>query len=177
MNLEKKFNTATMLLESLDDIDEDLNDMVCEAQTIPVDVESCQELSPVTENLPAVPGDEFCFNMSQLKQDFLMVRNNTIALIAKGQRILDQMGTLELADLKASQVEALSCLQTVVGNNLRLIMDTYKQVAEIEKLRQKQMQTSGQMGDTGSNINNGTVNNIVFQGTPDDLLNLINNNK
>lgn len=156
--LEKKFNVATKLIEDLDDISAEFeSDVVTDIIPLP-----CNEIATTVQ--------EDVFTITQLKQDFLMVRQNVMSLITKGQRILDQISILELSELKASQVEAMTNLQKVIGENLERMLNMYKMITEIEKVRQK---TSP--NEVGGAINMGSVtnNNIVFNGSPNDLLDIL----
>jgi hypothetical protein len=158
--LEKKFNVATKLIEDLDDISIEFEENIKTDISIP--------------SVGEIAIQEEIFTVNQLKQDFLMIRQNIMSLITKGQRILDQVSILELSELKPSQIDAMSNLQAVIGGNLKLLISVYKEVSEIEKLRQKQLPVN----ETG-NINMGTVNtnNIVFTGSPNDLLDFIASQK
>ena len=111
--------------------------------------------------------------MDSLKQDFLLVRNNIIKLINTGQRILDAVSVLDVSDIKASQLQAIAQLQTALGQNIRSLVATYKEIAEIEKLRIRETKV-----EATPNINTGTVttNNIVFSGDSSQLLDLIKQN-
>lgn len=152
--LEEKFNTATELIDEL--------------------------VLPVTEVLePEIiePGTDVelretsLFTMSQLKQDFEMIRRNTMKLINNGQQLLDRAQLLDISDMKASQLEALSSLQGTIGANLKMMMEIYKDLVDIENNTGKK-----QAKEQAVAVNNGTVNNITFTGTNSDLLKLINEN-
>jgi hypothetical protein len=153
-NLEKKFNVATKLAEDLEEIGNDLG--IAEIRIPEIIETDCESV----------------FTLSQLKSDAELVHRNLRSLVLKGQRIMDQVETLDIADLKASQIESLSSLQNTIANNLKLIIDIYKQIAEIEKMKKpSKINNSEQL----SMVNTGTVvnNQILFTGSPNDLLNLI----
>lgn len=157
--LEKKFNLAETLVEELDEL-------VAELEAPDSDLST----EVVTGEIVAV--DEKVLDISSLRQDFGLVRNNVIKLVNTGQRILDSACVLDIADLKASQLDALANLQATLGNNLKLLMDIYKDIAAIEKSRAGMPVSKPEQ----TNINNGNVtnNNIVFTGSTSELLTMIN---
>ena len=70
-------------------------------------------------------------------------------------------------------------MHETLGNNLKLLIDLYKQIADIETLRNKRSSKlnteANQSISTGNTITNH--NQIVFAGTSDDLLRLIKDNQ
>lgn len=89
--------------------------------------------------------------------------------MSTGQTILNTACLLDISDLKASQLEALSTLQSTLGGNIKLLLDCYKTMSDIEKSKIKAIEKP-------SSVNNGEVinNNILFNGSSSDLLNMIN---
>jgi hypothetical protein len=154
-NLEKRFGLAEQLMEELDGVIENIG----------------LDLQPEEIMLPTTP-DQSIMNMGLLAQDFMMARNNIMKLISTGQKILDSASVLDIGDLKASQLEALSNLQTTIGNNIKLLMDIYKDIAAIEKTRQKPVTKT----ETNPAQVSNTVNQNLFVGSSSDLLKLINDN-
>jgi hypothetical protein len=161
MNLEKKFNLAENLVDELSIVIEDIT----ATELLPCPTEVVDGSAPVEASI---------LDMGLLKQDFLLMRNNIMKLIHSGQRILDSASVLDIADLKASQLEALATLQGSLATSIKLLMDCYKDIASIEKSRQKPVSKQ----PVSENINNGSVtnNNIVFSGSSSDLLAIINKN-
>ena len=155
-NLEKKFSMAETLVEELTTVMEDI-----QQETLP-------EPIPIIEE----EKNETVLSMDSLRQDFLLVRNNIIKLVNTGQRILDSVSVLELEDLKASQLDALSNLQATLGNNLQLLISIYKDISIIEKSRQKPVsKITEQVPVVNGNVTN---NQIMFSGSSAQLLELIN---
>lgn len=151
-NLEKKFGMVTDVLEELE-----------------IEVVEEHPLQVVTENTDNI------FSIDSLKQDFVMVRDNIIKLVTTGQRILDTASILDVSDMKASQLQALAEMQTTIGNNLKLLISIYKEITDIEKSRSKnEVPNTSQVANVGV-INNN--NNIVFNGTNTELLDLIHQNQ
>lgn len=151
--LEKKFNVATELIQELTD----------DVETLPVVVDEKEEKS------------EDVFSMSTLKTDFLLVRNNVLKLVNTGQRVLDTASLIDVSDLQANQLKALSDMQVAIGGNLKLLISIYKEIAEIEKMRIKEVSKT----ETTQNVNNGNVTNnqIMFSGSSNELLDLIKDNQ
>jgi hypothetical protein len=153
-SLEEKLNIASSIIEDLQE-EEPLVEI--ENMNLPMEINSL---------------DEEVFSLAMLKQDFMLVRQNLLGLVSKGQRLLDSCSVLDATELKASQIEAISNLSNSIANNLKIIVSTYKDIAEIEKNR-------GKFGPTDQivqSVNTGTVNNIVFSGTTSDLMEIIKNN-
>jgi len=153
-NLEEKFNLAEQLITQLDGVVEGMG------------LELQQDFSPD----PNADPNTSIMDMNLLSQDFLLARNNIIKLIHSGQRILDSANLLDLSDLKATQLEALSNLQTTIGNNITKLLDCHKEIANIEKARQKPV------GKKEPTQVANTVNQNLFVGSSSDLLKLINEN-
>jgi hypothetical protein len=156
-NLETKFNLAEQLIDELGTVVDDLG---------------FQEfLNPIDIN-PNLPANSI-MDMSLLAQDFLLARTNILKLIHNGQKILEEASVLDIGDLKASQLEALSTLQSTIGANIKLLMDCYKDIAAIEKTRQKPTTKA----ETNPAQVTNTVNQNLFVGSSSDLLKLINENQ
>lgn len=151
-NLEKKLGIATSLVQEL----------TVEVEELPVAVIEETEANQV-------------FSIETLKTDFFLARNSLIKLIATGQRVLDTASVIDVSDMKASQLTALSEMQSKIGGNIKLLMDCYKIIVEIEKLRQK----DAKVLQAPSNVNMGqvTTNNIMFSGSSEELLTMIRDNQ
>lgn len=155
VNLQSKFNLAETLIQELD--------------------ECIQEFPAIAEEeISNEEPEKSILNMNQLKVDFALMLANVKKLILSGQRILDQTCDLDISDLKASQIDALSNLQSTIGGNVKLMMEMYKDIAIIEKTRQKTVPKNQSESLTAVN-GNVTNNNIVFSGSSADLLTMINN--
>lgn len=167
--LEKKLNIATSLIEELDIEDCDI--------VPPNMAQSITVVEPIdgTINLPStdVKQQEEVFSIDALKTDFVLIRQNLLKLITTGQRILDSASLIDVADMKASQLTALSSLLETVGSHCRTMVDIYKQISEIEKIR---MCTTGKSPEGVNQINTGnTINNtqIIYTGDTSNLLDYI----
>lgn len=160
--LEKKLNIANELIDELN-----IEDIVT-SDIVPV---LNHEIVPLKED------HQFeVFSLETLKNDFIIIRQNVMKLINSGQRILETASLLDVSDLKSSQIMAISNLQKTLGENLKSLIDIYKQVVEIERMRIKEKPTEQQ----GTNlINSGTVvnNQILFNGSTESLLSFIKENQ
>jgi hypothetical protein len=158
-NLSKKFNLAENLVDELSIVIDDIT----ATELLPCPTEVSGEVALVEASI---------LDMGLLKQDFLLMRNNIMKLIHSGQRILDSASVLDIADLKASQLEALATLQGSLATSIKLLMDCYQSLAAIEKSRKPSVKA---IKETQA-VNNGTVNNnqICFSGSSSDLLKIIN---
>ncbi|NCP97691.1 hypothetical protein GW796_05550 [archaeon] len=153
--LEKKFSIATELVDSL--------------------YEEFEEIDNAPVEITVTEENEEVFNISGLKSDFLLVRNNIMKLVNSGQRVLDTASLIDVSDLTASQLKSLAEMQTAIGGNLKLLISIYKEIAEVEKMRLKDKNIK----EIPQNIINGTVNNnqIMFSGSSSELLNIIKDNQ
>jgi hypothetical protein len=117
------------------------------------------------------------FSLDTLKSDFVIIRQNILKLINTGQHILDTAAVLDPSDMKAAQLTAISQLQQTLGNNLKLLVDVYKEIVNIEKTRSN---IGGKnIPENQSIVNQGTVNNnnIIFSGSTDNLLSFLKENQ
>ena len=169
-NLEKRFGMASGLVNELDALVDEIG--IEDIDTSPAGAVAVRED-------PGVPAEieESIICMQQLKQDFQMIRSNLIKLIDTGQRFLVAAGTLDIGDLKASQLDALSNLQRTISDNAKMLLEIYKDIAAIEKARNAGKSKMNANPTDASVVNTGhmTQNNIIFQGSTKELMNLIEN--
>lgn len=166
VNLEKKLGLDPGLESSSTSLMEELG-------VDDISVDPTGELVPQdSTSQPAV--QDSIISVDSLQRDFEMAKSNVKTVMAAGQRILVAAGTLDLADLKASQLDALSNLQNTVVNSTKTLLELYKDVAAIEKSRQAGQSKLNQPGEAAM-INTGTVtnNNIVLAGTTKDVLDIL----
>lgn len=161
-NLERKLNIASDLIKEFE-VDENLP----------------MEISEVSVPMIAEEINNDVFELNNLRSDFMLIRQNVLKLISTGQRFMESVSIVDPSDLKASQIQAISGMHETLGNNLKLLIDLYKQIADIETLRNKRVgklnTESNQTISTGNTITNH--NQIVFAGTSDDLLKVIKDNQ
>ena len=152
-NLEKKLGVASNIV-----------------QTLSTEL----ELIEIPEITDIAVVEEEVFNLQSLKTDFGLIRSNILKLVNSGQRTLDTASIIDVSDMKASTIQALATLQIAIGGNLNMLMNCYKTITEIEKLRIKEKKM-----DATSNVNMGTVvnNQILFSGDTNKLLDLIRTNQ
>jgi len=163
--LEEKLNIATDLIAELN-ID----------AVEPPEIQAALA-EPITAELVPVDNEkEEVFSLAVLKSDFLLIRQNVMKLVSTGQRIMDSVSVLDVSDMKAAQLSAISSLQKTLGDNLQLMISIYREICEIERLRLGLSGTPQEGGvqqiATGNTVNN-TTNNIVFTGDTSQLLDII----
>ncbi len=164
--IEKKLNIANDIINELE-ISDDFQREVPE--NLPIEIKT---------NIPEVyDTNTDIFDLESLKSDFMLIRQNVLKLIATGQRFMETVSVVDPADLKASQIQAISGMHETLGNNLKLLIDLYKQIADIEVLRNKQTKFTSEANQSISTGNNITNNQIVFAGSSDELLKLIKENQ
>jgi len=176
--LEEKFNMAeeavnqmTEVVDALEVVDDDLSDL------------ALTETKEPGAHLPDLNNFEEVFTLDLLKKDFLHMRTSILALITRGQSILDDTGQLDIGDMKASQLEALANLQKSTGENIKLLMGIYKDIIAVEKdkyviLRGLDQETLGAGTQQGQiNVGNGgnVTQNVIVAGGTHDILRAIEN--
>jgi len=167
--LEQKFGAAQTAVAQIDDL-------VSELGINNIDVEPAGALTVKEANLPSTETEHLeLFSVQRLLTDFEMVRSNIIRLINTGQRILESTQVLDLGDLKASQLDALTNLQRTIAENTKMLLEIYKDMAAIEKARGAGK--AKPVDVPAGNVMTGPVtqNNIVFQGSTAELMKLIHN--
>lgn len=173
--LHEKFNMAensvNKMTEVIETIDEDLTDL------------EVVETSEPGQNLPAeLDTFEEVFTLPLLKQDFMSMRQNILAVINRGQTILNDTDQLDIGDMKASQLEALANLQRSTGENIKLLMGIYKDIIAVEKDKYVLLRGINQenLGSTeGGNLQVGAgsnvTQNVIIAGGTHDILAAIAN--
>lgn len=160
--LEKKLNIASSLIEELDF---EIEDCITELPELTaVEVITVDDLSASTE----------VFSTGSLKADFAMIRQNVMSLITTGQRIVNTASVIDVSDMTPAYLKSMSELQQTLGNNLKLLIDLYTQIANIEKTRDRTKDKK--VGSEPAVINQGTItnnNNLVFTGDTNELLDIL----
>ena len=110
--------------------------------------------------------DGSVFELLELKSDFIMVKRNLKRLITHGQNLFDQTATLDVGDLKASQIEAIAALSNSINQNLMDLVGLYKIIVDIEQARR------GSPGPNHYGQNNLVQGNLqqVFVGNAAEAL-------
>ena len=161
--METKFNLAQTLVEDLSELVDDFST----DEFIPIEYESGE--------VACVTSPDSILDLSQLKMDFQIVRQNIMKVVAAGNRILDGVSVLDLDDLKPSHLMALAQLQTALGSNISLLLNSYKDIAAIEKSRVVAKPKPNEVPNVSGNL---TQNNItVYGGSTAELLSIINGQK
>jgi hypothetical protein len=162
--LEKKLNIATNLVDEL------------EIEECDIFLPSSASEYPVQTLVEKLPTNNEVFSIDTLKTDFIMIRQNVMKLIATGQRVCDSASLVDVSDMKPSTLQAIAILHQTLGSNIKLMVDIYKQIADIEKTRDKTRPKDEQPNVV---TNSGTIvnNNIAFQGDISELLEIINQNQ
>lgn len=162
--IENIFKEAEEIAENLEieDIDE-------EEKNITLSVAGYE----IEESIdPELLENKEIFEIKELKKDFIICKRTLYTIIRKGQQILSS-APCSTDELKASEIAALAQLSEVISKQLKMIVEMYKDIQDIE-LKIKQMQ-SGINVPEGSNFTQN--NNNVFVGRTDELMDIINNRK
>jgi len=107
------------------------------------------------------------------------MRSNLLSVIQRGQSILEDVGNIDIGDMKASQLEALANLQKATGENIKLLMGVYKDIISVEKNKYVLIRGLNQenLGSGQGQINvapGATVTqNVIVAGSTHDILHAI----
>lgn len=120
------------------------------------------EIKNVDSNIPKeLENSDDIYNLELLKQDFFRSRSILLKLIDKGNEILSKVSdTLDDGVIKASTISALAELQRVIGDNLKNLVNLYKDINDLQTKNKNQINVQTAQ----------TVNNIVFTGKTSDLI-------
>lgn len=75
------------------------------------------------------------FDLMELKKDFISIKRNLQKLIRQGQNMMESVGFMDLEEMPAARIEAISKLSNVISLQLKMIVEVYKDITEIEKTR------------------------------------------
>ena len=173
--LEELFDTVETEISHMDDGMKTISLDPDQWEPVGEDGDEFQERTMIGEELEEtvdIPLTDDCseiFSNRDLKKDYMLVRRNLLRLVNSGQNILSAAAMSDLSDLKASQVMAFAQLQSAVGNNLKLLMETYQMITGVESER---MKMRGEMLPEGTTINQ--QQNIIFKGSTADLMKHLN---
>jgi len=175
--LHEKFNMAEESINKMSEVIEVLDDDLSSLEVT--------EIQEPGEHLPAdLDSFEEVFTLDLLKQDFMAMRTNILAVINRGQGILEDTGNLDIGDMKASQLEALSSLQRSTGENIKLLMGIYKDIIAVEKdkyvlLRGLNQENLGANPQSPINVAEGgsLTQNVIVAGSTHDILRLMEDAK
>ena len=170
--LHNKFNMAEESINNMTEIIDDLTSLeIVETKEpgdhLPVEISEVEEV----------------FTLGLLKTDFMSMRSSILAVIERGQTILTDVGSLDIGDMKASQLEALSSLQRSTGENIKLLMGIYKDIISVEKdkyvllrgLNQENLGT--QQGQINVAEGGNVTQNVIVAGSTHDILKLMEDAK
>lgn len=116
------------------------------------------------------------FELEEIKTSFIEVRRGLQQLIHKGQRLMNQTGSMDLRDMTASQVEAIAALSATISNQMESMLSMYRTLIYVEKERKKSnVPEQGQLTVTGDNTN--VTQTTVFVGDTAELLKHLNQNR
>lgn len=148
--IENIFNAAEEVIENLEVDDEKLITMGPASYEI-------DEVGDIEET-------DTVFEVMELKKDFIMVKRNLQKLVRQGQNLMDGVGIMHLDDMNGAQMSGIAQLSDVIGNQLKMMIEMYKDISEIE--RNKKPQNPLVPGNVTGDLNQ----NILFTGTTADLL-------
>ncbi len=169
--LTQKFDLSQEMVLSGDDIIEDVK-----KKTDMVDLSSGQVKLIDTEIEP-----EFCstlvleiVNLEAMVEDFQYIRETLKETTDNGRRVLNKV-TLDLLDSddeqRAPLITSFAELNSAVGKNMSLYMDSYKQISNVLVNLDKIIKNNSKTPTGASVVNNTQVNITTESVSTADLLN------
>lgn len=109
------------------------------------------------------------FDLSEVRQDFMIARRNLNKLMLRCQNLMDGTEGFNIVEMKSSQVEAVALLANSINMQIQTVVRLYRDLAEIEKLR-----TPPELRGTGPRSD--TKSDAVYIGDSKSLLDIIEEN-
>ena len=106
------------------------------------------------------------FEVNELRKTFVLVKQNLTSMVNSGQNLYNQIDGLLIDDLKASEVSAIAQLGDSIARQLKIMIEIYKDISDIEQSRKSTIPNNL---PPGSNVTQNTQN-IVVQGSTKDML-------
>jgi hypothetical protein len=122
------------------------------------------EIIEVDDNSPTIV-QNFSQKQKELENDFEYVRSNMYNIIEKGTDALEELIHFAKASQSPRAFEVIAKLMDSISNSNEKIIDNYQKLKNINKSKDKD--------DKNNNQNAGTINNILFNGTTEQLFDAI----
>lgn len=123
-----------------------------------------------TEEFPIVAEEDTqVFELTELKRTFILVKRNLQATVDRNQELLDQTRGIKITEMKASEISAVAELSNVTSNQLKMLVEVYKDIIQIEKGLRELKNSNGGMPNLppGASFQQ---NNIILQGSTQEAL-------
>jgi hypothetical protein len=125
-----------------------------------------REVIEVEENNPLVVGG--VSHDQKLEKDFQYVRTNLYSIIEQGSDALEELIHFAKQSQSPRAFEVIAKLMDSIANSNEKIIDNYQKIKNINKTKDK---------EDKHNQNAGTINNIMFNGTTEQLFDAIESAK
>ena len=175
MNHKKTTKTLKRIEELLDVSQQTIDEVEISDEDLIVQEDQYEASDEYSDSLVGAPntqimsdpeGDLMLFERQELKKTFIEVKRNLQRLVAHGNTLMDQVSGVQLEELKASELSAISELSRTISDQLKMMIEVFKDIIQIEKDLKS-------LGNPGPNIPEGTTvtqNNYNFTGTTQDIL-------
>jgi len=169
--VERMLNMSNDVLNDLN-IDESTDEEKTLVLTTPD-----SDIQPIPEQTTALATtdpeqDERLFELQELKGTFQLVKRNVQRLVDRGMGMMDQTVGMDVDDMKASEIAAFAELSNVTSNQLKMLVELYKDIISIEKdVKAMKSPAAAAMANLpeGASLTQNTTN-VVIQGTTNDVL-------
>lgn len=109
------------------------------------------------------------FDLTELKKDFILAKRNLYTLIRKGQMLMNGIDELDLEEMTGTKIMAIAQLSTSVSGQLKMLVEIYKDIADIEKTRRPEIP-----GVVAGAVQGDLNQSIVFAGDTAELMKHLN---
>ena len=174
-------NTQKKIAGQIKKVEDILNISQNTLNTISVDVidvediedEDSMDIEPIQEILPGTY-ESSIFGLVDLKKNFKLAQASLQQLINYGQGLMAQTVSMNLEELKASDVGAIAALSEAIYRQLRGLVEIFRDISEIELNIKKLNEKSIGNLPAGASF---TQNNYTVTGTTADIIREIKNGK
>ena len=149
--LEKVFNIAEDVIQSLEINKEGMQEITLAPEAYQFDEKEIEKNGVL--------------GLAELKADFLIAKRNLRKLIRHGQTLMDTSADMDMEEMTASKIMAIAQLSTSISGQLKMLVEIYKDIAEIEKSRK-----GGLPGAFEGNLAGVVHQNIIFTGDATSLM-------
>jgi len=160
--VEELFEVAGKVLEECTIQEEENENSV---EIIPSDNHKLKKVENFNTEDEALPR---LFALEEVRTDFLIVKRNLLKLMNKCQTLMDGTTEMQIFNITASQIDAISQLSNSITLQIQTVLKLYKDLAEIEQLRIPPEQRKLKK--------NEEKNGVVYIGDTKSLLNIIKEN-
>ena len=159
--MDKIFDLADETIQEMDESTKEITMSPSSYETVDVEISDNDIGDP-----------NVTFELSELKKDFLIAKRGLKKLVKQGQTMMDTAQYVDLETASGSQIMAIATLSKVISEQLKMLVESYKDISEIEK----NMRPSTGFGE-GTIIKGNVTQQTVVMSSADLLKDIMENMK